>query len=243
MHRRVSPLSDRFGVLVMSARQRLQPLGWPLALFLLVAQSHAAEQAIDFSGAWQRDDSGSDDARAIEARMRREATQELAPQTAPAAASSSAAAPTARGGGRGGGRGGMGGGGHGGGKRGRDGDSSARNTPDAPASYPLPPQLDNDSLLLVQQDASTLQIRLDSGEQLNGRLDGHARQSLNGQAMVSTLAEAGGLTVEIQYADGSRLQQHWARTADGHQLTVQERWKIPQLQQAVSFKRSYTAIN
>lgn len=212
-------------------------------MFLLTAQAHAATQVTDFSGAWRRDDSGSDDAHAIETLMRREAIQELAPQAAPAAASSSAATPTARGGGHGGGRGGMGGGGHGGGKRGRGGESSNGNTPDAPATYPLPPQLDNDSLLLVQQDAGTLQIRLDSGELLNGRLDGHARQSLNGQAMVSTFAEAGGLTVEIQYADGSRLQQHWVRTADGHQLTVQERWKIPQLQQAVGFKRSYIAIN
>ncbi|MET0331299.1 MAG: hypothetical protein ABW154_07705 [Dyella sp.] len=226
-----------------NARPRRWPLGLLSSLLLLVAPVHAAVQIIDFSGAWQRDDSASDDDSAIEALLRDEATRELSPQTTPAVASSSAAPPIARGGGHGGGRGGMGGGGHAGGKHAKSGDSSNGKTPDVPASYPLPPQLDNDSLLLVQQDATTVQVRLDSGELLNGRLDGHARQSLNGSAMVSTFAEAGGLNVVIEYADGSRLQQHWARAVDGHRVTVYERWKVPQLQQAISFKRSYIAIN
>jgi hypothetical protein len=219
-------------------------LGLLSGLLLLATHAYATPQVTDFSGAWRRDEAGSDDDGAIEAILRREAAHELAPQMdAPAPASSSSGAPAAHGGGHGGGRGGMGGGGHGGGRRGQGNEASASKTPDVPANYPLPPQLDNDSLLLVQQDTDTVQVHLDSGELLNGRLDGPARQSLNGSAMVSTFPEAGGLTVVVEYADGSRLQQHWARAADGRHLTVYEHWKLPQLQQAVSFKRSYIAIN
>ncbi|QNK02439.1 hypothetical protein [Dyella telluris] len=152
-------------------------------------------------------------------------------------------------GGGGMGGGGMGGGGHGGGHghHGDGGDSKPASTSDkdpiATATYPMPPTLKTDSVLLVQQDEKTFQIRLNNGDQLTGKLDGVARQSLNGNAMVRGHIDNGQLTVNIRYADGTQLDQTWAVTPDGQQMVVVGAWKIPTLDQPVTFKRTYVGLH
>lgn len=240
-------------------RRRAAALGLALGCCLLAgAWSAAAGQATpappDFSGAWRLDDQHSDGADAVAALLRREDRREASPQVAATAAAANGQAGAGGHGGRGGGMGGMGrhgggmgGGGMGGGhgsraRRGGGDNSMPSGTPPAPTDYPLPPLLKIDSVLLVQQDARDLQVRLDSGELLDARLDGQRRQSLNGGAMVSAHADAGGLEVDIQFADGARLAERWTRSADGRQLNVLGQWKPPMLQQPVSFRRSYVAL-
>ena len=232
---------------------------------LLAMGTADAAQNVDFSGAWRLDDRNSDSADALTSAMRIEARKELASQQQPASASSSSS-PAPAGGGRGGGHhggmggggmggGGMGGGGmgHGGGMgggHGRHGDDSGSKPasggdkdPIATATYPMPPTLKSDSVLLVQQDDKTFQIRLNNGDQLTGKLDGVARQSLNGNAMVRGHMENGQLTVNIRYADGMQLDQTWAMTADGQQMIVTGAWKVPTLEQPVTFKRTYVGLH
>jgi len=222
-----------------------------------------AAQNVDFSGAWRLDDRNSDSPDALTSAMRIEARRELASQQSSAPASSSSS-PAPAAGGRGGGRhggmggGGMGGGGvgHGGGMgsggHGRHGDNDGGGSkpasgndkdPIATATYPMPPTLKADSVLLVQQDDKTFQIRLNNGDQLTGKLDGVARQSLNGSAMVRGHVENGQLTVNIHYADGMQLDQTWAMTPDGQQMVVTGAWKVPTLEQAVTFKRTYVGLH
>jgi hypothetical protein len=226
----------------------------------------AAAQSTDFSGAWRLDDRNSDSADGLTGAMRVEARKELAArqQSASPASSSSSASPAAgsHGGGRhgggmgGGGAGGMGGGGHGGGGmggggHGHHGDSSdsAKPTatsdkdPIATATYPMPPMLKTDSVLLVQQDAKTFQVRMNNGDQLTGKLDGVARQSLNGNAMVRGQIMSGQLVVNIRYADGTELDQTWAMSPDGQQMVVTGAWKVPTLEQPVGFKRTYVGLH
>lgn len=150
------------------------------------------------------------------------------------------------GGGMGGHGGGAGGGGHG--HHGGD-DSSAGKKPDtdkdpiATATYPMPPMLKVDSVLLMQQDDKTFQVRLNDGSQLTGKLDGQARQSLSGNAMVRGHVENGQLHVSVQYADGTQLEQTWALSPDGQQMIVTGAWKVPTLQQPVTFKRTYVGLH
>jgi hypothetical protein len=230
---------------------------------LWAAGTASAAQNVDFSGAWRLDDRNSDSPDALTSAMRIEARKELASQqqTAPASSSSSPApASDSHGGGRRGGMGGggMGGGGmgHGGGMggmgggHGRHGDgggskpaNGSDKDPLATATYPMPPTLKTDSVLLVQQDAKTFQVRLNNGDQLTGKLDGVARQSLNGNAMVRGHVENGQLTVNIHYADGTQLDQTWAMTPDGQQMVVTGAWKVPTLEQAVTFKRTYVGLH
>lgn len=238
---------------------------------LLLAGAAYAAQAPDFSGAWRLDDRNSDTPDALTAAMRAEARKELAAtqqQTAPASSSTSAAPAGSHGGGRhgggmggggggmGGGGGGMGGGGMGhggggmgGGGRGHHGDSDSGDKsstsdkdPIATASYPMPPSLKTDSVLLVQQDDKSFQVRLNNGDQLTGKLDGVARQTLNGNAMVRGHVDNGQLTVNIRYADGTQLDQTWALTPEG-QMVVTGAWKVPSLQQPVTFKRIYVGLH
>jgi len=232
---------------------------------LLVMGTANAAQNVDFSGAWRLDDRNSDSPDALTKAMRIEAHKELASQQQSAPASSSSSA-TPGNGGRGGshhggmggggmGGGGMGGGGHGGGMggggHGRHGDNSDSGKPAndgdkdplATATYPMPPTLKTDSVLLIQQDEKTFQIRLNNGDQLTGKLDGVARQTLNGNAMVRGHVENGQLTVNIRYADGTQLDQTWAMTPDGQQMVVTGAWKVPTLEQAVTFKRTYVGLH
>ncbi|PXV58670.1 hypothetical protein SAMN04487785_104140 [Dyella jiangningensis] len=224
---------------------------------LLIAGTAIAAQGTDFSGAWRLDDRSSDTPDALTAAMRVEARKELAAQQATPASSSSSAAPASNnhGGGRHGGMGGGGMGGHGGGMggggRGRHGGDSGDGKPAngsdkdpiATATYPMPPTLKTDTVLLVQQDDKTFQVRLNNGDQLTGKLDGVARQTLNGNAMVRGHMDNGQLTVNIRYADGTQLDQTWALTADGKQMVVTGAWKVPTLEQAVTFKRTYVGLH
>ena len=188
----------------------------------------------DFSGAWRLDDTNSDNDAAVTKLLQNESQSEQAAndqQQAPAAAAPS---PTEHAGlhGR------RGGGGH---KKDKD-DKKTDDEPAKPREYPLPPLLKTDSVLLIQQDSKSVQVRLNSGETLNGRLDGQSQQSLNGAAIVRSHSEAGKLVMQFQFSDGSTLQQTWELSADKHRLTVSEQWKPFGLQQAVYFKRSYVGL-
>ncbi|WP_052950062.1 hypothetical protein [Dyella japonica] len=247
--------------LLRSTRSR-----WLGASLVLITGAAIAAQSTDFSGAWRLDDRNSDSADGLTNAMRVEARKELAARqqsSAPASSSSSAPPAGSHGGGRHGGGGmggggtgggGMGGGGHGGGMgggghghRGDSGDSKPASSTDkdpiATASYPMPPMLQNDSVLLVQQDAKTFQVRLNNGDQLTGKLDGVARQSLNGNAMVRGQIMSGQLVVTIRYADGTQLDQTWAMSDDGKQMVVTGAWKVPTLEQPVGFKRVYVGLH
>jgi hypothetical protein len=244
---------------------------WLGATLVLVAGTAIAAQSTDFSGAWRLDDRNSDSADGLTNAMRVEARKELAARqqtSAPASSSSSASPAGTRAGGRHGGGGiggggmggggtgggGMGGGGHGGGMggggHGHRGDSadskpasSTDKDPIATATYPMPPMLQTDSVLLVQQDAKTFQVHLSNGDQLTGKLDGVARQSLNGNAMVRGQIMSGQLVVTIRYADGTQLDQTWAMSDDGKQMVVSGAWKVPTLEQPVGFKRVYVGLH
>lgn len=237
---------------------------WLGTALVLAAGAAFAAQTTDFSGAWRLDDRQSDNANGLTNAMRVEARKELAArqQSAPASSSSTSTPAGAghggghHGGGGGMGGGGMGGGGHGGGMGGgghggHRGDSSGDakpadagdKDPIATATYPMPPILAADSVLLVQQDAKTFLVHLSNGDQLTGKLDGVARQSLNGNAMVRGQIMSGQLVVNIRYADGTQLDQTWAMSADGRQMVVSGAWKVPTLEQPVGFTRTYVGLH
>ncbi|MFC4527936.1 hypothetical protein ISN76_05785 [Dyella halodurans] len=241
------------------------------SLLIASVASAATPPATDFSGAWRLDDRNSDTADTLTTALRSEARkeQEAKQQQAPASASSSATPPGNNGGGRHGGGGGMGHGGMGGGGMGGGGmgggtggggmggghgrhgggdqpgtkSPAADKDPLATATFPMPPLLKVDSVLLVQQDPKTFQIHLNDGSQLTGKLDSQARQSLNGNAMVRGHVDAGRLMFSIEYADGTRLDQTWQLSADGQQMIVTGAWKVPTLEQPVTFKRTYVGLH
>lgn len=213
----------------------------------------------DFSGLWRIDDQASDNLVQVTARLRMELKREQAPIVAPANASSSGATSQAgnRGGRRGGGMGGggMGGGGMGGGHMGgggmggghdRGGRRASASSGDASGSDDLlkpPPMLDNDAVLVVQQDAKTVQARLENGEQLAVRLDGGHQQTLNGNAVARRQAGGGDLQFSLQFNDGNRIDETWSRAADGRTLQVTERWQPGFLQHPVVFRRVYQRVD
>ena len=106
-----------------------------------------------------------------------------------------------------------------------------------------PPMLDNDSVLVVQQDAKTLQARLENGEQLAVRLDGSHQQTLNGSAVARRQAGGGDLQFSLQFDDGNRIDETWSRAADGRTLQVTERWQPGFLQRPVVFHRVYRRVD
>ncbi|MEO6799892.1 MAG: hypothetical protein ABI178_08145 [Rhodanobacter sp.] len=213
---------------------------------LVVAVVHAQTATADISGAWRLDDQNSDSADTLTTLLRAEARREQ-PAALPATAHAASPSTDNNGAGRHGsgmGRGGMGGGhGH------HHSDSGASSKkpgtdedPLAHAQFALPPLLQMDSVLLVQEGAKSVQIQLDNGEQLDVRLDGQARQSLHGDAMVQGRANASGVRITILYADGRQLQQDWIRSPDGRQLSIHGAWKLPSMQQPVQFRRNYLAV-
>lgn len=236
------------------------------AVFALPAYA-APGQKPDFTGAWRLDDRNSDTIDTLTAAMRQEAHSEqqaALPQNSATGGTGMPASGVGNGsghhgggmGGHGGGvgnAGGMGGGGMGGrdGGHGRhgSGDTSVGKKPGsdkdpiATATYPMPPMLKVDSVLLVQQDDKTFQVRLNDGSQLTGKLDGQPRQSLSGNAMVRGHMENGQLNVSVQYADGMQLEQTWAMSPDGQQMIVTGAWKVPTLEQPVTFKRTYVGLH
>ena len=253
---------------VLSPRRRgLSLLSAFAGLLLASTASAATPPTSDFSGAWRLDDRNSDTTDTLTNSLRSEARKEQeanSGQAVPASASTSSTPPGNNGGGRHGGGGGMGhgggggmggggmgGGGMGGGGHGKHGggDSSGNKSPAsdkdpiATATYAMPPLLKVDSVLLVQQDPKTFQIHLNDGSQLTGKLDSQPRQSLNGNAMVRGYVDAGRMVISIQYADGNRLDQSWQLSPDGQQMIVTGTWKIPSLQEPVSFKRTYVGLH
>lgn len=236
-----------------------------LATLLSLPVYAAPGQKADFTGAWRLDDRNSDTADSLTAAMRIEARNEQQAALPPnqGAGGNGSAPGGSNGGGRhgggmgghGGGMGGGGMGGHGGGTGGgghghHGGDDSSAGKksdsdkdPIATATYPMPPMLKVDSVLLMQQDDKTFQVRLNDGSQLTGKLDGQPRQSLSGNAMVRGHVENGQLHVSVQYADGTQLEQTWALSPDGQQMVVTGAWKVPTLQQPVTFKRTYVGLH
>ncbi len=236
--------SRRHGFLLLLLQ--LAALG---AIALIAGDLHAqASPPGSYAGAWRLDDRDSDTADTVK-RLLRDAERGA---SAPAPASSAGAVAQDAHPGQGGRRGGMGhgmGGGMGGrgghgGKGGRGGGEAAKDDKgqDFRGDYPLPPALEQDSLLLVQQDAQSIQIRFASGQTMDAHLDGQSRQTLAGNAMVSAHREADGLHVSIQYADGSKLDEQWLLAPDGKQLTMLGEWRVPGMAQPVSFRRVYASL-
>lgn len=240
-----------------------------LALALLCCASPAlraaAPDTADLSGIWRLDDGASNAPAAVEALLRYEATREQSPQLPhPPGSSSTGAGRPANGagqhhegiggggfGGRGGGMGnggfgghagGMGGGHHGGRHHGGD-RPSGDHASAAPTHFATPPWLDDDGVLIVQEEANALQLRLDSGTQLDLRFGHPAQQGFNGSALVRSFRDAVGVHVEMRYADGSRLTQDWALGADRRHLVLHQRWQLPSLQRPVDFVQVYQRLN
>jgi hypothetical protein len=200
----------------------------------------------DFSGIWRLDDQHSDSPSDILMRLRAERKLEQPREpsaTAAADTPSTSQASSQRAGGHGMRGGGMGSGGHGhGGGHGNNKKSGATNA-SAPATFDPPPLLDDDSLLNVTQGAKGIRVVVGGKDQLDGRLDGIIRQSLNGSAMVQTQLAGESLQVSMQFDDDVRLQQSWVRSPDGHHLTVTERWFTPAANQPIVFRRSYDRLD
>ena len=232
-----------------------------LPLMLLLAMSSFAMTGLiraanpnmsDFSGIWRLNDQQSDSPSDIAARLRAERKREQ-PVQLPASAASTGAPSTSQTSGQHGGHvggHGMGGGTGGGGMSGGHGHGGGRGHAKAPTSDngaappdAPPPLLENDSLLNVQQDAKGIRVVLGDKDQLDSRLDGFARQSLNGGAMVSSQMTAAGMQITMQFDGDVRLQQDWAQSPDGHHLIVTETWTTPAVQQPIVFKRSYDRLD
>ncbi|GAB3785968.1 hypothetical protein GCM10028797_17120 [Dyella agri] len=226
---------------------------------MLAAGSRASAQKAatppDFNGLWRISDQGSDGPAQVTAKLRAEIQREQSPTVVPAAASSSGNAPRPgngdgggrHGGGMGGGMGGghMGGGGMGGG-HGRGGRRASTSSDDASGDDNMlkpPPMLDNDAVLVVQQDAVSVQTRLENGEQLTVRLDGGNQQTLNGAAVAHRQAADAGLQFSLHFNDGSRIDEIWSRSADGRTMQVTEQWQPGFLQRPVVFHRNYQRVD
>jgi len=218
------------------------------SLMLAAATAHAATP--DFSGAWRLDDQHSDNAATLTTLLRTEARREQPAGQLPAnlagTPSGNTGSDIGRYGGAAGGHhmGGMGGGSHGrhhGGASASQKPGSGQDT-QAQTQFALPSLLEQDSVLLVQEQAHSVEVQLDNGERLDVRLDGHAHQSLDGDAMVEGEAGPNAVHITIRYAEGGELQQDWVRSADGQHLTVNCTWKPPSMQKPVHFQRSYLAV-
>jgi hypothetical protein len=217
-----------------------------VGLFVTGGLASAADSPLpDFNGIWRLDQLHSDDASVITQRLRAERKNEQ-PVLQPASATSTGAPASSQGsnshGGHGGGMGGGGmGGGHGGGHGNKA--STSSNNDSGTANDPSPPLLGNDALLNVQQDAKNVQVALSNSDRLDARLDGTTRQSLNGSAMVQSQLTPDGLQILMQFDDGTRLEQSWVRSPDGHHLTVTELWTTPGIKQPITFTRNYDRLD
>lgn len=211
-------------------------------LFTGHAMAQSRSSTPDFTGIWQLNDKASDSAADITDRLHAEKRREETPSSQPAGASSSGApaAPSHSFGGRGGGRGGMGGGRHGGGNHDSQDSGSSKSTP---KKDPKPPLLANDALLNVQQTDKGMQVAYNNTDRLDTKFDGVTRQSLSGSAQVQTQINADGMQVSMQFDDGTRLDQSWARSTDGHHLTVTETWTTDAVKAPIVFKRSYDRLD
>lgn len=231
---------------------RLSCLSLAAGLFAITqVAAQTSAQGADFSGIWQLNDKQSDSAAVITQRLHAEKRHEQASSSRPASASSSGAPVAAsnggfggRGGGRGMGGAGAGGGHMGGGRHGNhDAPDSSSNSKSAPPKDPTPPLLADDSFLNVQQNSQGLRVDYNNTDRLDTRFDGMERQSLNSNARVRTQLTPGGMDVSLAFDDGTRLKQTWARSADGHHLTITETWWTNDLQEPIVFKRSYDRLD
>ncbi|GAB2561266.1 hypothetical protein GCM10027066_00940 [Dyella jejuensis] len=202
---------------------------------------------MDFTGIWQLNDKQSDSPATITRRLHAQIRREQAPSSRPAGASSSAApsSSSSPSGGHGRGMGGMGGG-HGMGGGGRHGSHDAKDQSSgnsAPHKDPTPPLLADDALLNIQQDRKGMQVDFNNTDRLDTRFDGITRQSLNGSAQVRTELTPDGMQVSMTFDDGTRLDQAWVRSADGHHLTVTETWTTANVEEPIVFQRSYDRLD
>lgn len=228
------------------------PFGLPLAIALaslLATVAHAAASTAalpDFTGFWRLNDQLSDTPAGIDARLRAERTREQATAQLPAAAASSGTPASAQ---AGSGRGSHGGGhGAGGGGAGHGHGGSHEQKPAAADAGTAvvdtpPPLLANDSLLNVQQDDRQVQVALGGSERLDARLDGVARQSLSGAAVVSIRRDADRMEISMHFDGGTRLDEIWVKSADDHHLVVTEQWTTPSVRLPIVFKRSYDRLD
>jgi hypothetical protein len=236
---------------------KLPRLSYPLLATTLLFAGHAIAQSKssnpDFTGIWQLNDKASDSAADISQRLHAEKRHEEAPSSRPAGASSSGAPASSSNsnslGGHGGGHGmggmgggGMGGGGgrHGGGNHDSSDSSSSKSTP---KKDPTPPLFANDSLLNVQQTDKGMQVDYNNTDRLDTKFDGVTRQSLSGSAQVQTQLSPDGMQVSMQFDDGTRLDQTWVRSPDGHHLTVTETWTTTEVKEPIVFTRSYDRLD
>jgi hypothetical protein len=225
------------------------------SLFVGQALAQMTAPGPDFSGIWQLNDHASDSAAVITQRLHAERRREQAPSSRPAGASSSAAPASSSngsgghgggrgmGGGGGGGMGGMGGGGHGGGRHGGQNSTDQSSSSNTPTKDPTPPLFANDAMLNVQQTSKGMRVDFNNNDRLDTQFDGIARQSLNGSAHVQTHMTANGMDVSMDFGDGTRLDQSWVRSPDGHHLTVTETWATPELSEPIVFTRSYDRLD
>jgi len=135
------------------------------------------------------------------------------------------------------------GGGHGHGGHGQQASASSDSTATASDALNPPPLIDIDTMLIVQQDQKTLQAQLENGEQLLVRLDGNNRQTLNGSAFTQMQATDQGMQISMMFTNGTKLDEIWTRSADGHTLHVTEEWQPPFLQHPVTFHRDYDRLD
>lgn len=225
------------------------------SFLLLVAGSlfvgHAAAQMTspgpDFSGIWQLNDRASDSAAVINQRLHAERRREQSPSSRPAGAASSATPSSSSNGfgGHGGGHG-MGGGGMGGGRHGNHNSQDSSNSDSSsskPPKDPTPPLFVDDALLNVQQTSKGLKVDFNNNDRLDAQFDGITRQSLNGSAHVQTQMTAHGMDVSMDFGDGTRLEQLWVRSPDGHHLTVTETWATPEVSEPIVFTRNYDRLD
>lgn len=214
--------------------------------FAARAWSQASTPGLDFSGIWQLDAKTSDSAAVITQRLHAEQRREQAPSSRPAGASSSgaAASPSHTGFDGRGGRGMGGGHGMGGGRRGhQDTQDASSGGNSAPPRDPTPPLFASDAFLNVQQSPSVLRVDFNNTDRLDVHFDGIERASLNGNARVQTRFIPAGLQISLAFGDGTTLDEIWARSPDGHHLTVTETWATNTVKEPIVFTRRYDRLD
>jgi hypothetical protein len=222
----------------MSPSKFFAPTLLMLAIGSMSYASAATPAMPDFSGIWQLNDRQSDSAGDINKLYHAEKKREEAPSSHPS--NNSGSSPSTLGDllGSGSGRGGR----HGGGGGHDYEDNSTSSNKDKPTE-PTPPLFADDALLNVQQRTADMQVDFNNTDRLDTKFDNVTRPSLNGTAQIQTQLSADGMHVTMQFSDGTRLEQDWAKSADGHHLTVTETWTPVDITQPVVFKRVYDRLD
>lgn len=133
----------------------------------------------------------------------------------------------------------MGGGRHGS----HDNQDSSSSGSNAPPKDPTPPLFADDALLNVQQNSKGMRVDFNNNDRLDTQFDNIARQSLNSTARVQTQLTQDGMHVSMDFGNGTRLEQAWVRSADGHHLTVTETWTTVELKEPIVYTRSYDRLD